>query len=312
MAGAGDDVLITSGCQQALDLLCRVLVRPGDVVAVEDPVYPGLKNLFERAGARLAPMPVGDEGIAPATLREPAKLAVVTPNFQNPTGATLPMQARAEVVRRARDAGAVLVENDIYSELRYEGEALPALKQIDGARDVVTVGSFSKIAFPGLRVGWALGPKALVARMTHAKHLADLHSDQLSQALLLRFAQSGRLERHRARMLEAGGERLHAVLAACGGFLPAGTRFTRPQGGMNLWVRLPEPLDADELLPRAQRESVAYLPGRYFVVSRAEPGALRLSFASLTPEKIREGVQILGKVFDAELARDARPALAMV
>jgi 2-aminoadipate transaminase len=312
VAGGGDDLLITSGCQQALDLLTRVLVRPGDSAAVEDPVYPGLKNLFLQAGAKLAAMPVGECGIDPAAMRESSKVAVVTPSFQNPTGATMTVEARKELVRRAREFGTVLVENDIYSSLCYEGQPLAPLKQFDEAGDVVMLGSFSKIAFPGLRVGWAIGPKALIARMTAAKQLADLHTDQFSQAVLLRFAESGRLEEHHGRMLAAGAERLRAVMDACAAYLPQGTRFTRPSGGMNLWVRLPEPLDAHDLLPRAQRENVAYLPGRYFAVARVEPGALRLSFASLAPGQIREGVEILGRLFTAELSRDTRPEMAMV
>jgi 2-aminoadipate transaminase len=143
----------------------------------------------------------------------------------------------------------------------------------------------------------------LIARLAHAKQMADLHTDQLSQAVLLRFAESGRLAAHRARMLEAGGERLAAVLSACERHLPAGSQFTRPQGGMNLWVRLPEPLDAAELLGRAHRENVSYLPGKYFAVSRLEPGALRLSFAGCTPGEIRKGLAILGGIFSSELER---------
>jgi 2-aminoadipate transaminase len=137
----------------------------------------------------------------------------------------------------------------------------------------------------------------------------------LSQAVLLEFAESGRLDAHRARMLEAGAERLAATLEACRQCLPAGTRWTRPEGGMNLWVRLPEPLDAGDLLGRAQREGVAYLPGRYFAVSRLEPPALRLSFAGLTPEQIRNGLAILGRIIAGELEnarQDFEPAPAMV
>ena len=177
--------------------------------------------------------------------------------------------------------------------------------------------SFSKIAFPGLRVGWAIGPQAVIASMTEAKQLSDLHSDQLSQAVLLRFAESGRLEAHRRHTLKSGAEKLKAVLSACERCLPTGSSFTRPEGGMNLWIRLPEPLDAGELLMRAQRENVTYLPGRYFTVSRPDPGGLRLSFAGLTPEKIRAGVSILGEIFSTELertqaSRNLEPAQAMV
>jgi 2-aminoadipate transaminase len=318
----GDDLMITSGCQQALDLVRRVLIRPGDKVLLEEPVYPGLKNLFLEAGAELTGIPVQADGmdttqIERAIARDRFKALVVTSNFQNPTGATLSREARESILRQAGSAGAVIIENDIYGQLRYEGAALPTLKQMDDTGDTILLRSFSKISFPGLRVGWVTGPRAVIARMMEAKHLSDLHSDQLSQAVLLRFAVSGRLQAHHARVLKAGAERLHAVLAACDRYLPRGTRFTRPQGGMNLWARLPEPLDASELLGRAQREGVTYLPGKYFAVGRPDPGSLRLSFAGLDPAHIEKGVKILGEIFSNELERlrdssNREPAPAMV
>ncbi len=322
VARAGDDVIVTSGCQQALDLLQRLLTRPGDRVIVEDPVYPGLKTLFLRAGVQLVGAPVGPQGLEPDELgrlieRHKPRLIVVTPNFQNPTGATLPAAAREAVLRLARAAGAVLVENDIYGELRYQGEAEPPIKQLDESGDTVLVGSFSKIAFPGLRVGWVTGPKPLLARLAEAKQFCDLHTDQLSQALLLAFAQSGGLEAHLERVRAAGAARLRALLGAVDKHFPEGTFVSRPRGGMHLWVRLPAPLDASELLGRARREGVGYLPGRYFEVSRRDPGALRLSFVGLTPECIRRGVEILGRIFreECEQARAGdrlEPAPAMV
>jgi DNA-binding transcriptional MocR family regulator len=318
----GDDLIITSGCQQALDLVARVLIRPGDKVALEDPVYPGLKHLLAQAGAQLLGVPVGPDGIELDPLervmrRERPKLLVITSDFQNPTGGTLPLDARAAILRLARECGTVVIENDLYGDLRYQGDALPSLKQLDDSGHTILLRSFSKIAFPGLRVGWVIGPRAPLARLVQSKQLCDLHTDQFSQALLLRFAESGRLAAHRARMLEAGAERLRAVLAACARHLPAGARFNRPQGGMNLWVRLPEPLDAGELLPRAQRENVAYMPGKYFAVAKFEPGGLRLSFAGLAPEEIEKGIAVLGDIFTRELERTRNaeafePAQAMV
>lgn len=319
---SGDDLVITSGCQQALDLVRRVLIRAGDRVLVEEPVFPGLKNLFVEAGAELVGIPVHSEGmdllqLERALAKAPAKAIVVTSNFQNPTGATLSRDARASVLRLARAAGAPLIENDIYGQLRYEGAPIATIKQIDDTGDTILLRSFSKVSFPGLRVGWAIGPRAFIARMMEAKQLSDLHSDQLSQAALLRFAQSGRLEAHHQRVLKAGAERLAATLTACQRYLPEGTEFTRPQGGMNLWMRLPEPLDAGELLARAQREGVTYLPGKYFSVNRPQPGALRLSFAGLEPAQIQKGVRILGEIFSSELERlrgawNKEPAPAMV
>lgn len=317
-----DDLLITNGCQQALDLLQRLLTQPGDTVLIEDPIYPGLRNVFTRGDVRAVGVPVEAGGIEVDALarrieREKPRLLVVTPSFQNPTGATLSRAGRAALLKLARDSGLVVIENDIYGELRYEGEDLPSLKQLDESGDVIQIKSFSKLAFPGLRVGWVTGPRAVIARLAECKQVSDLHSDQLSQAVLLRFAESGRLAAHRRRMIETGAQRLQAVIAACQRHLPAGTRFTRPQGGMNLWVRLPEPLDASDLLPKAQAAGVSYLPGRYFAVSRTEPGSLRLSFAGLPPDRIDAGLAALGRVFHEELqgalaARSAGLAPAIV
>jgi 2-aminoadipate transaminase len=215
-----------------------------------------------------------------------------------------------------RQAGALLVENAIYAGLRYEGALLPSLKALDETGETLQLGSFSKIAFPGLRVGWVIAPARHASALAETKQWSDLHTDQLSQAVLVRFAESGLLEQHRKRMIQAGSVRLAACLEACAQHLPEGSNFTRPQGGMNLWVTLPAPLDAAELLRPAEAAGVSYLPGRFFS-SSAEPGCLRLSFAGLEPFKIHRGVSLLGALFKEELARarlvhHTQPAYAMV
>jgi 2-aminoadipate transaminase len=308
VARDSDDILITSGCQQAFYLVQRTLVRKGETVLLEDPVYLGQKNAFERGGARLIGVPVGRHGIDLESLerviaRERPRLLAVTSNFQNPTGATLPLASRKALLRITQAAGVIVIENDIYGALAYEGDPIPTIKRLDESGDSVLLRSFSKIAFPGLRVGWVIGPRALIEKLTEAKLWSDLHTDQLSQAVLLRFAESGRLAEHRRRMLEAGHERLRAVLSACEKYLPPEASFTRPRGGMSLWVTLPPPLDAGELLPRAEREGVTYLPGRYFAVSNPQSNSLRISFAGMAPDQIREGIAILGRIFKEELER---------
>jgi 2-aminoadipate transaminase len=235
--------------------------------------------------------------------RERPLLLCVTPNFQNPTGSTMPLAARKSLLRITQAAGVMVIENDIYGALAYEGEPIAAIKHLDEAGDTILLRSFSKVAFPGLRVGWVIAPRPLIERLTETKQWSDLHTDQLSQAVLLRFAESGRLEQHRQRMLVAGRARLEAAIEACATYLPAGTKFTRPRGGMSLWVELPGSLDAAELLPRAEREGVTYLPGRYFAVSRPQPNGLRISFAGMTPEEIRSGLAVLGRIFQEELER---------
>jgi len=322
LATPGDEVLVTSGCQQALDLITRCMLSPGDTVLVEDPVYPGLKNVFERGRLRLVPMPVGTDHVDPSQVEraialERPRLIVVTPDFQNPTGASMPVETRRRVAVAAGQARTPIVEIDLYRDLRYEGSALPTLKELAPEAEVLLLRSFSKIAFPGLRIGWVLGPQPLIARLTEAKQWADLHSDQLSQAILLRFAESGRLQQHLEQMIAAGRECLLAAMESCERELPAGTRYTRPQGGMNLWVTLPAPLDATELLPVAEREGLTYLPGRHFQIEARANGQLRLSFAGLPPASIRAGLAALGRAVRSELERlrtmsSPAPATAMV
>ncbi len=242
---------------------------------------------------------------------------MVTPSFQNPTGATLPLERRKAIVDLVQRTGAVLVENDIYSELRYRGEPLPTLKELDGTGNTILLRSYSKIAFPGLRVGWVVAPQPVVARLAEAKQWADLHSDHLSQAILLRFAQSGELARHLERTCRDGGDRLRAVLEACEQYLPPGSRWTRPEGGMSLWVTLPAQLDAAALLIRARESGVDFLPGSYFSARPVHRSSLRLGFGGLAPDAIRRGVSILGTVAAEELAgrvASARlePAVALV
>ncbi len=321
-AHAGDDVIVTSGCQQAIDLIQRALVAPGDAVALEDPVYPGLRNAFAAGGARVVGVPVGLDGIdldslARVLKTERPRVLVVTSSFQNPTGTTLSAAARSTLLRMVREHRVVLVENDIYGDLRYEGERTPTLKELDTTGDSILLRSFSKTAFPGLRVGWIIAPREVTRRIAEAKQWCDLHSDQLSQAVLLRFAESGRLAAHRGRMLEAGRERLRAVLAACERHFAGFASFTKPQGGMSVWVTFQDPVDTSELLGRIQREGVGYLPGRYFAVAREHRTSLRLSFAGLTPEQIEKGVAVLGRIFSQETRRlrsalDTEPEPALV
>lgn len=310
-AGRDDDILITSGCQQAFDLMQRVLASRGETVLMEDPVYPGVRNVFQRGGAKVVGIPVGDDGVETEALeraieKEHPRLLILTPNFQNPTGTTIPEYERARIIETARRAGVTIVENDLYVALRYFGSEVPNIKEMDRSGETILLGSFSKIAFPGLRVGWAIGPRALIERLTEAKEASDLHSDQLSQAVLLRFAESGRLAEHHKRALELGAERLKACLEACDRELPKGSKFTRPQGGMNVWVTLPEPLEATDLAARAAAEGVSFLPGRYFAVSRPQTHSLRLSFAGIPPGEIARGLHILGKIFRKELDRARR------
>jgi 2-aminoadipate transaminase len=235
IARPADDLLMTNGCQQALDLIARLFFSSDSArpVVLESPVYHGLLRVFSRSGASMIPVPVDQDGMDPDALeaaiaRGNPRLAVVTPSFQNPMGTTLSLERRKRIVDLAQRSGTVLIENDIYSELRYRGKALPTLKELDPTGNVILLRSYSKVSFPGLRVGWVIGPRPFIARLAESKQISDLHSDQLSQAVLLRFAQSGELARHLQQTRVTGLRRLEAALSACEKYLPKGSSFTRP------------------------------------------------------------------------------------
>ncbi len=318
-ASAADDLIVTNGCQQALDLLARLLVRKGTPVVIEDPVYHGLLRVLGRAGADLLPVPVGPMGIDLEALEETIrrarpKILIVTPSFQNPTGSTMPLERRKRLIEVAGRTGLLLIENDIYSQLRYRGEALPTLKELDRSGSTILLRSYSKVAFPGLRVGWVIAPRPVIARLAEGKQTSDLHSDQLSQAVILRFAESGELNRHLERTRIAGAERLRTVLDACAAFLPEGTTWTRPEGGMSLWVDLPPMITSEQLLRRVVEKGVDFLPGNYFSSRAVQRHGFRISFGGLTPDSILRGIRIIGQAASAELARHAslEPAAALV
>lgn len=325
IASSNDEVIVTNGCQQALDLIARTYITRGAepaAVLVEDPVYHGLLKIFRRAGARLIPVPVSSGGMDVTAaeelmLRHRPRLLVVTPEFQNPTGLTLSLSDRRRLLDAAAKSGVTIVENGIYSELRYWGKSIPSLKQLDETGQTILLRSYSKVSFPGLRVGWATAPREVIRRLAEEKQVADLHSDQLAQAIFLRFAQSGELASHIARTCLAGQRRLEAAFRSCEQSWPAGTSWTCPEGGMCLWVELPAPLTADGLLRRAQREGVEFLPGPNFSVNGAHQRGLRISFGGLAPETIERGISILGALAHVEFGQRedsylAEPAAALV
>jgi 2-aminoadipate transaminase len=311
VARSGDDLLMTNGCQQALDLIARLFLpvdaeRSAKAVILESPVYHGLLRVFSRAGASIIPIPVDPAGMDMDALeavltRTRPRLIVVTPSFQNPTGATLSLERRKRLLEITNRSGTVVIENDIYSELRYKGKHLPTLKELDTVGNVIVLRSYSKVSFPGLRVGWVLGPRAVISRLAESKQICDLHSDQLSQAVLLRFAQSGELAKHLDRTRVEGSKRLEAALSACERYLPKGSSYTRPEGGMCLWIELPAPVNAESVLPRAEKRGVNYLPGSLFSNRPAHRRGLRVSFGALTPEQITCGIQRISEAALEEL-----------
>jgi 2-aminoadipate transaminase len=270
---AADGLLVTGGSQQGLALVATALLEPGD-----DGVIP--------------------EALEELALRERPKLLYLVPNFQNPTGRTLPLARRRAVAAVAERHGLWIAEDDPYGDLRFEGERVPWIAALEEAADrTVLLGSFSKIMAPGMRLGWLRAPGALLRACVIAKQAADLHTSTVDQAAAARYLADHDLDAHLDRVRTAYRARRDALLAGLPAALPAGSTWNRPEGGMFLWVRLPEGYDATALLPAAVGHDVAYVPGLPFFAEAPEPGALRMSFTTHTPEEIAEGLRRLAKVF---------------
>ncbi|GAA0666675.1 PLP-dependent aminotransferase family protein [Streptomyces thermocarboxydovorans] len=294
-----DDLLVTTGSQQALSLLATALLEPGDTVLVESPCYLAALQSFRLAGARVLAVPGDEHGLDPEALdalvaREQPKLLYLVPTFQNPTGRTLPLDRRAAVAEVAARRGLWIVEDDPYGELRYEGERVPWIASLPGAEDrSVLLGSFSKVMAPGLRLGWLRAPAGLRRACTVVKQAADLHTPTVNQLAAARYLADHDLDAHVRRVAGEYGARRDAMLAGLPAALPEGSVWTRPEGGMFLWVRLPAPYDTTALLPQVVRHDVVYVPGAPFYAADPDRSTLRLCFVTQTPDEIAEGLRRL-------------------
>ena len=318
---AGDEnLLITNGCQQGLDLICRAFVRPGDNVLVENPCYPGVVAIFSGGRARILCVPVRTEtgpGATPGVdvsaieavlMQNRVKLIVLTPDFHNPTGTTLPIAERRRLLEIAARFQVPIVEDHIYAQMRARGGHVPSLKQLDRSNLVIQIDSFSKIAFPGMRVGWVIAPAVVIDRLRRVKQTTDLHTGQLPQAILAEFMRRGGLSRHLERTRKAYSGRLAALEQALTHHMPAGTKWTHPEGGTSLWLELPPGFDSNELLIHARERGVLFSPGRYFYFQNPLPNTLRLGFAGVSEREIARGIAILADVLRGEMRKRQRGA----
>ncbi|RKS73794.1 2-aminoadipate transaminase [Motilibacter peucedani] len=300
-----DQLLVTTGSQQALTLLAAALLDPGDTVAVEEPTYLAALQCFSLAGARVVPVASDADGLLPDALaevvrRERPRLLYVVPTFANPTGRTLPAARRAAVAGIAAREGLWVVEDDPYGELRYRGEPVPALASHAGAEDVVLhMGSFSKIGAPGMRLGWLRAPARVRPALVVGKQAADLHTSTVDQAAAAAYLASHDLDAHVARLCAAYRERRDALVGALPATLPEGATWSDPDGGMFAWVRLPGEVDTAALLPRALERDVAFVPGAPFFCGTPDRATLRLSFTTHTTGEIEEGMERLGAALAA-------------
>ena len=290
-------VLPVTGSTQAMDLLCKALINPGDVILVENPSFLGNLQCMHLYEAQLVPVESDEHGLIPEKVEEAMeryhpRMLYVIPTFQNPTGKTLALERRRPIAELAAKYGVVVAEDDPYRDLRYAGKALPSIKSFDREGWVVFLGSFSKIISPGLRVGFMAGDPRILRKCTIGKQSSDVHTANLNQAIVDRFLRENLLPAHIASICGSYREQLGAMLEELRAF-PEGTRYTRPEGGLFVWVELPSGIDAKELLEQAVARHVAYVPGTHFYCDGGHENTLRLNFSNSTIPQIHEGMTVL-------------------
>ncbi|GAB5100459.1 aminotransferase-like domain-containing protein [Caballeronia sp. HLA56] len=297
-------VLVTTGSQQALDLLGKTLVDPGSRVLVETPTYLGALQSFSMFEPHYVQMPTDEAGLIPeglsAALTADARLLYAQPNFQNPTGRRLPLERRRALAAFAQSAAFPIIEDDPYGALDYAGAPLPTLLSM-APDHIVHLGSFSKVLAPGLRVGYIIAPEELHFKLVQAKQATDLHTPSLTQRIVHEVIKDGFLDRHVPTIRALYRDQCQAMLDALERHMPAGVEWNRPEGGMFVWVKLPKHIDSMKLLEQSIAENVAFVPGGPFFANDAEHNTLRLSFVTVPPAKIDEGVARLGALLRASV-----------
>jgi len=305
---SADDLLITSGSQQGLDLSGKLFLDEGDVVLCESPTYLGAINALQVYRPRFVEVPTDNDGMLIGELdtrlgAEPhAKLIYAIPDFQNPTGRTWSLERRRAFVEVAARHRVAVIEDNPYGELRFEGEPLPPLAALDHAGVVVHLGTFSKVLCPGLRIGWLAAPRAWLEKYVIVKQSADLHTSTLSQMEIAAYMRLFDLDANVARIRDVYRRRRDAMLRAIEREFPAGVRCTRPQGGLFLWVELPEALDANDVLERCLEREVAFVPGGGFFPNGGHENTLRLNFSNMPELRIAEGIRRIGEALREMIA----------
>ena len=308
-----ENILITTGSQQALDLLGKIFINPGDRILVESPTYLGALQAWNAYGAEYVPVPLDEDGMDTDALEEALrtgpKFIYVLPNFQNPTGVTLSLERRHKLVELAIRYGVPIVEDDPYGQLRYQGSHLPAVSLLDCQLrgetsyrgNVIYLSTFSKILAPGLRLAWVVAPAEVIRKLVQAKQGVDLHTATLNQMVAYEASRGNFLDEHIELIRKVYRERLDVMLAAMDQHFPLGVSWTRPEGGLFLWGRLPDGMQSAEVLGAAVERKVAFVPGTPFYPCGGGENTMRLNFSNANPEAIREGITRLGSVIAEQI-----------
>ncbi|CAN5596633.1 PLP-dependent aminotransferase family protein [soil metagenome] len=307
-----DDILVTTGGQQAIDLIAKALVDPGDPVICEAPTYPGAVPTFCSYQADVIQVTTDDDGMRTDELAEllgrlaregrRPKFIYSVPSFQNPAGVTLSAERRARLVELAREHEVLVVEDNPYGLLRYEGEPLRTLYSLDGGDYVLYLGTFSKILSPGIRVGWVAAPPPVLEKIGLGKQAADLCTSTLTQFFVREYFAEGRWQAYIDDLIEIYRARRDAMLDALAEHFPRQAEWTTPQGGLFIWATLPDYIDTTDLLAKALRQNVAFVPGRAAYVDGRGGTSMRLNFSGSTEDEIREGIRRIGDVIGEQVA----------
>lgn len=299
-----DNVLITSGSQQALDLLGKILINPGDRILVENPTYLGAIQAWNAYGAQYVTVPGDEYGMRTdaleAALRTGPKFIYVLPNFQNPTGVTLIKERRQQLIALADRYGVPIIEDDPYGQLRYEGSHIPSVVALDSeyrgnnhatySGNVIYLSTFSKTLAPGLRLAWVVAPPGVIGKLVQAKQGADLHTSTFNQMVGYEVGKGGFIDRHVLEIRKVYGQRRDLMLSLMEELFPVEVHWTRPQGGLFLWVTLPDELDAADVLEKAVERKVAFVPGAPFHPVGGGHNTMRINFSNARPEQIEQGM----------------------
>ncbi len=306
-----DDVIVTTGGQQAIDLICKVLVDPGDVVICEAPTYPGAIPVFCSYQAETIQIECDGEGMRIAELedtlerldveRRRPKFIYSVPTFQNPAGVTMSLERRQRLIEIARSRELLVVEDNPYGLLRFGGESLPPLYQLDDGDFVIYVGTFSKILSPGIRLGWAVTPPPVMEKVVLGKQAADLCTSTLTQYFVREYFGAGRWREYIASLCELYRERRDAMIEALGRYFPSQASWTEPDGGLFIWATLPPYIDTSDLLAKALRDDVAFVPGQAAYVDGRGRNSMRLNFSGSGEDELREGIRRIGRVVEEQV-----------
>src|SRR4051794_1675853 len=307
-----DDMIVTAGGQQVIDLVARALIDPGDVILAEAPTYPGAVPVFSSYQADVAQIEMDSDGMRVDLMEEcldkleregrRPKFIYTIPTFQNPGGVTMSLPRRRRLVEVARERELLVLEDNPYGLLRYEGEPVPTLRELDGGVYVMYLGTFSKILSPGIRLGWVLAPPPVLEKINLGKQAADLCSSTLSQLMVIEYFAGARWRDYIDSVAERYRMRRDTMLDALAEHFPREASWTHPAGGLFIWATLPDFIDTTDLLARALRENVAFVPGAAAYLDGRGHNAMRLNFSAVDEGDIREGIRRIGKVVAEQLA----------